>query len=276
VSEPVIVAWAAVSAAGEGAPDSPVFADLDGVAVSRAVLPIRSLWPGAPDRIGRMDRPAAHGLLVAARALAMAGAPPREDTAIIVGTALGCAEVNERYHRGLVTRGADGASPLLFAQTIPSTPAGEIAIALGLRGHTTTVMAGRASGVAALVEARRALALGRCERALVVVGDTVGGDRVRLRHDRGEAPCAEASVALVLARAGEGAALEHAGVTAGDGDDGSTDWLGASGIVELVAWLARADSPRFEHTVRCASGRVGRLRVRRTGADAAVLSSAPR
>jgi len=223
-----------------------------------------------------MDRPAAHGLLVAARALAMAGLGPSDDTAVIVGTSLGCAEVNERYHRGLVARGAEGASPLLFAQTIPSTPAGEIAIALGLRGHAATVMAGRASGVAALVEARRALALGRCERALVVAGDTVGGDRLRLRQARGEGPCAEATVALLLARAGDGAAVEHASVAAGDGGDGAVDWLGASGLVELVAWLARGATGRFEHEVRCASGRVGRLRVRRAGAGPSVLSSPPR
>lgn len=264
MSEPVIVAWAAVTAAGEGAPDAPTFTALDGIMASRAALPIRALWPDAPERVGRMDRPAAHGLLVAARALAMAGLGPSDDTAVIIGTSHGCAEVNERYHRGLVARGAEGASPLLFAQTIPSTPAGEIAIALGLRGHAATVMAGRASGVAALVEARRALALGRCARALVVAGDTAGGDRLRLRRARGEGPCAEATVALVVAREGDGAALEHASVTAGDGGDGGVDWLGASGLVELVAWLTRGEPGRFERAVRCASGRVGTLRVRRS------------
>lgn len=272
MSEVRIVAWAALTAAGEGAPDAPTFTELDGLPVSRAVHAIRARWPAAPDRVGRMDRPAAHALLVAARALSSAGVGPGDDTAVVVGTALGCAEVNERYHRGLVERGADGASPLLFAQTIPSTPAGEAAIAFGLRGHAATVMAGRASGVAALAEARRALTLGRCERALVLAGDTVGPDRLRLRAARGEGPCAEATVALVLAREGGAAALEEARVTAGDGgDDASPDWLGASGLVELVAWLARGAAGVFAREVRCASGRAGVLRAR-----GAVVSSAPR
>jgi hypothetical protein len=262
VSEPVLVAWAALTAAGIGRCEAPTFAPLGGSLVARAVHPVRALWPAAPERVGRIDRPAAHALVVAARALAAAGVGPGDDTALVVGTALGCAEVNERYHRGLVERGAAGASPLLFAQTVPSTPAGEAALAFGLRGHTATVMAGRASGVAALVEARRALALGRCARALVLAGDSVGADRAALRAARGEGPCAEATVALVLAREGEGPRLAGARLTTGDGgDDGGVDWLGASGLVELVAWLERAERGRFGHEVRCASGRVGRLDV---------------
>lgn len=262
----VITAWAALTAAGEGAALAPAWTTLDSITTSRAVIPVRALWPAAPERIGRMDRLSAHALLVAHRALAradLAAAPA--DLAVVIGTSLGCAEVNERYHRALVERGSDGASPLLFAQTIPSAPAGEVAIAFGARGHATTVMAGRASGVAALVEARRAIALGRADAALVIAGDTLGADRVRMRHARGEGPCAEAMVALVVEREGGPrralATLDEARVEGGDAvGDGHPDWLGASGVMELAAWLDAGPRTPFAHALRCASGRRAVLR----------------
>ncbi len=276
VSDFAITAWAALSAAGEGAPHTPHWTEVDGVKTSRITASIRALWPAAPDRTGRMDRASAHALLVAQRALTRSGieADRASSLAVVVGTALGCAEVNERYHRGLVERGSEGASPILFAQTIPSAPAGEIAIALGVRGHATTVMAGRASAVAALIEARRAIALGRAD----------GSPRHRGRHprprpraaapfERAQPAAAEAVVALVLepvdAVRARGraplATLEHASVRVHDGgDDAHPDWLGASGAVELSAWLDDPSrSARFEHEVRCASGRLGALRLRR-------------
>lgn len=261
MSELAITAWAVLSAAGEGA------------ANARITASARALWPAAPDRIGRMDRASAHALVVAQRALSRAGFERVEidAMAVVVGTALGCAEVNERYDRALVERGSEGASPILFAQTIPSAPAGEIAIAFGLRAHAATVMAGRASAVAALVEARRAIALGRAERALVIAGDTLGPDRARLREARALRPAAEAVVALVVERPDVTGArptlatLEHAATRAHTGgDDDHPDWLGASGAMELVAWLADVSlADRFEHEVRCASGRLGALRARR-------------
>ena len=262
----VITAWAALTAAGEGAALTPHWEPLDGITTSRAVIAVRALWPSAPDRIGRMDRLSAHALLVARRALTRAklDAAPH-DLAVVVGTSLGCAEVNERYHRALVERGVEGASPILFAQTIPSAPAGEVAIAFGARGHAATVMAGRASGVAALVEARRAIALGRADAVLVIAGDTLGADRIRLRHSRGEGPCAEAMVALLVERANSPrspiATLDEARVYGdNEGDDAHPDWLGASGVMELAAWLDAGARGPFAHALRCASGRRAVLR----------------
>ena len=221
-----------------------------------------------------MDRPSSHALFVASRCLSHARLDEARtrSLAVIVGTALGCAEVNERYHRGLVERGSEGASPILFAQTIPSAPAGEVAIALGAKGHATTVMAGRASTAAAFVEARRTIALGRADAALVLVGDTLGADRARLRRERGESLAAEASAGFVIERETDAIArgatpvarLETASLSSHDGgDDDHANWLGASGAMELAAWLAEGHGDHFSHDALCASGRRGTLRLRR-------------
>lgn len=275
----VVTGWGITTASGEGPIDTPTWSDTDGLRASRAVLPVRQLWPGAPERVGRMDRLAANALLAAARAVeraGMTGAVPT-DAAVVLGTSLGCAEVNERYHRGLVERGAEGASPLLFAQTIPSTPIGEVAIAFGARGHASTVMAGRASGIAALIEARRALSLRRATVAIVLAVDTVGSDRLRMRASRGEPPCAEAAVALVVeaelsAREAGRVALATLDdayfMTDTHGGDAGVDWLGASGIVELVSWLVRGTTSTFEVRILAAAGSTGVLRATRVSASA--------
>jgi Beta-ketoacyl synthase, N-terminal domain len=232
----------------------------DGVTTPRAA------WPDGPDRLGRMDRPAAWAL-VNARAVA-ASLGRGDDVGVIVGTALGCADVNARYHRGIVTQGPAAASPMLFAQTLPSTPAGEAAITFGMRGHSATVMAGRASGIAAVAEALRALRSGRLRAALVLAGDVIGPDDLSLRTARGAGPAAPGFVALGLVRDDDAppaaprlleASVRGGGVVR-EVDD--LDALGASGLLALARWLDAGDDD-FVTEVRCPSGRVGTLRATR-------------
>lgn len=262
-----IRAWAAMVGGVEGAVDPGARALLGGAQVARAEVSPRERWPEAPSRVRRLDRAALHALLVARSVMPAAAQWPGDEVGVVLGTALGCAEVNSRYHRGLLEGGYDAASPMLFAQTIPSTPVGEVSIAFGLRGHAATIMAGRCSGVAALAEAARALDAGRVRAALVLASDTFGEDEVALRLARGLAPPGEATVALLLCDARDAdadAPRVTARVTTDEGapHEGAIDWLGASGLLELVAWLD-GEGARFERVVRCASGRRGALRASR-------------
>lgn len=255
-----VIAWSARVGDLEGA-GPPI-----GEGPWRATTAPRASWPDGPDRLGRMDRPAAWSLVTARR---VAAALARfDDVGVILGTALGCAEVNARYHRGVVAQGPASASPMLFAQTLPSTPAAEAAIAFGFRGHSATLLAGRASGIAAVAEALRALRSGRLRAALVLAGDAFGPDELALRSARGGGPMAEAFVALGLVRADDApphaprvieATVCHTPATR---DDAGIDALGASGLLELVRWLDARDDD-FHTEVRCPSGRVGTLRATR-------------
>lgn len=237
---------------------------------------VRAAWPDAPARLARMDRACHHALHVAHAALACARLDPdeREALAIVLGTALGCAATTEAFHRGLVRDGPAGASPLLFGYTVCSAPVGELAIAFGARGHQTTLMAGRCSGVAALAEARRALALGRADAALVLAVDVLGGDGLAPLLAHAPRAPVEAAVALLVerpaaaqarGRAPRGvldAATLHRAPRAPTPD--ARDHLGASGLVELSAWL---DAPRgiFEAAVHDDDGLAGALRARACG-----------
>ena len=244
-----VCAWARVTAEGS----------------DRHVGPIRAVWPRAPARVERTDKASALALMVASEVVERAARPPGTQLGVFLGTALGCADVNDRFHRGLISEGVNGASPRLFAQTIPSGPAGEVAIAQRALGHSVTVMAGRCAGLAALVEARRALATGRCDAAVVLAGDVFGDDRTALwGNDRAGAP-REAMVALYLesaeGAAGPGVAVIERVEVHRDAERAALpapDWLGASGLVEFTRWLD-APTERFDAQVRFSDGHQGGL-----------------
>jgi 3-oxoacyl-[acyl-carrier-protein] synthase II len=134
-------------------------------------------WAGAPARLMRMDRLCALTLVAADGALLDAALPPTapewngERTAVVLGTAYGCHATNEDYYRGLVREGLAGASPRLFAYTLPSSPVGEVSIHYGIRGPATALGNGLTSGVDALGEGMALLRAGRAERVLVCAAD---------------------------------------------------------------------------------------------------------
>jgi 3-oxoacyl-[acyl-carrier-protein] synthase II len=83
-------------------------------------------WADKPAKLSRMDRLCALALVAADGAVIDAGCPKLdgERTAVVFGSAYGCHATNEDYYRGLMREGPAGASPRLFAYTLPSSPAG--------------------------------------------------------------------------------------------------------------------------------------------------------
>jgi 3-oxoacyl-[acyl-carrier-protein] synthase II len=214
-------------------------------------------------RAERRDRASALALCVVERLLASVALTEgeRDRCALVHGTALGCAVTNDAYHRKLVTNGPSKSLAGLFGYTVPSAPIGEVSIAFGFRDHQSVLMAGRCSGIAALAEARRILALGRAPRVLVLAGDILGPDRLPWT---GQAP-AEAMVALLVERddGKTGAFLTRAGIERRPGGPpGGLNYLGASGIVELARWF-EGDATSFDTDVIDGSGVVGNLAVER-------------
>jgi 3-oxoacyl-[acyl-carrier-protein] synthase II len=134
---------------------------------------------------------------------ALAPAAPAWDgprTAIVFGTAFGCHATNEEYYRGLLAGGVAGASPRLFAYTLPSSPAGEISIHYGIRGPASTVTPGLTAGAAAIAEGVRHLHSGRADRVLVAAAEVASPLLARLL---GSTPLRDGGAALILERAGD-------------------------------------------------------------------------
>ncbi|MCC6748454.1 MAG: hypothetical protein IT371_12395 [Deltaproteobacteria bacterium] len=166
---------------------------------------------------------------------AAAAAPPTivppARRGLVFGTAMGSHSVNERYYRGLLAEGAAGASPALFAYTLPSTPAAELSIQLGLEGPLVTLALGTGAGLQALGEAAVLLEGGAADWMLAGGAEALG--ETLLRAWLGvETPLAEGAAFAVLSRVADGAWARVAGHARAFGPD--------AGERAVSAVLARA------------------------------------
>ncbi|HEX4457253.1 MAG TPA: beta-ketoacyl synthase N-terminal-like domain-containing protein [Polyangia bacterium] len=184
------------------------------VAPGGAITPAR--WAGKEARLARMDRLCALALVACDGALvdgALTPAAPEWDgerTAIVFGSAYGCHATNEDYYRGLVRDGQLGASPRLFAYTLPSSPVGEISIHYGVRGPATAWCNGLTSGLDAFAEGVALIERGRADRVLVCAAEVATPLLTRIVAGEGpslygDAALVDAGAALLLERAGDAA-----------------------------------------------------------------------
>ena len=115
-------------------------------------------------RPGRLDRPSR--LLLSAAQKAMP-APPG-DSGVFVATEHGAFAANAEHWGHVLASGLSAVSPLIFPATVPSAPAGEVAIALPAMGPNVT-LCGFSSARQIVRMARRALRDGECDGAYVAV-----------------------------------------------------------------------------------------------------------
>jgi hypothetical protein len=157
-------------------------------------------WPDAPRLTaihGRARQPhrqavllvqLAHVLLSARAAFTRkTPSPPQpSETDLLIGTALGSAEADASFVRGLANRGSGFGSPSTFVYTLPTAAPAEVALALGLRGALATFAAGSISGLFAIARAVCHVGQGR-SRACIAGGIELGGTgRGALSHGEGE------------------------------------------------------------------------------------------
>ena len=123
------------------------------------------------------------------------------DIPVVWGSAVGELGPTGRFLDKLL--GPDRASPLNFQNSVYNAPIGHLSIALGLTGHTETLVAGAATGTAVL---ERGLILARRHgRCLLVAGDdlTEGLEAAHLLNGT-EAPLGECVAAVLLHTGDEG------------------------------------------------------------------------
>jgi len=192
-------------------------------------------WAGTPARLSRMDRLCALALVAADGALLDAGAPPLDPdrTAVVFGTAYGCHATNEDYYRGLLKEGLSGASPRLFAYTLPSSPVGEISIHYNIRGPATCCAPGWHAALAALAEGAAHLRTGRADRVIVVAAEVAS----ELLQQITGGPVRDASAAVILERKAGKARLVSVEERFLDLPSERSDTLGVAPLIALVNWL---------------------------------------
>ncbi len=159
-------------AAGERAPVD----DASGACV--AAVPMAAVPADKQARLGRLDRLcrfflAAAYLAVEAADLAIAP-EEAERIGLSFGTGLGCLLTNEEYNRKVVAQGPAAASPRLFTYTVSSAAAGEVSIALGIKGPNVTAHMGFAAGLGAVGYGFDLIQMGKADVVLAGGADVIG------------------------------------------------------------------------------------------------------
>ncbi len=93
------------------------------------------------------------------------------EVGLVLGTMFGSVHTISAFDRRAVTAGPNYAKPMDFANTVINAPAGQTAIWHGLVGVNSTVSAGTASGLLAIVYAAELIRQGRSKALLAGGGD---------------------------------------------------------------------------------------------------------
>jgi len=155
----------------------PCFASLPpelGDGMGAACTKFRSAGIIPPMQNRRLDRPSRFAWVAAHQAFEDACMDPTalgSKLGLCVGTLTGGEEATEAFLRPYFARGPEGASPLLFPNCVAVAISGQLSIAFGLRGPSSTQLAREASTLAALDQAIRWIRLGLVEAMLVVGTD---------------------------------------------------------------------------------------------------------
>ena len=123
-------------------------------------------------RWGQLDNYSRYAFVAARLAMQQAGlldrAEHRQAWGVILGTAWGCMEENQKFDRfEILGDKVQGASPLVFKGTVDNAPAGWLAVAWKLKGPTLTFVSGDGAALEALWSAVGMLESGRAPGLLV-------------------------------------------------------------------------------------------------------------
>lgn len=127
-----------------------------------------------PMQSRRLDRASRFAWVAAHQAFLDAGVDPA-DLGLHLGAALGTMtggnEATEAFLRPYLARGPEGASPMVFPNSVAVSISGYLSTAFGLRGPSVTQLAREGSTLAALEQAQRWLKTGFLQSVLVVGAD---------------------------------------------------------------------------------------------------------
>jgi len=150
-----------------------------------------------PMQLRRLDRTSRFAWVAAHQAFRDAGLDPAtalpgggDRIAVAVGTMSGGSEASEAFMRPYFQRGPEGASPLLFPNTVANAASGHLALAFGLKGPSATFVDRENATFAALDQATRWLRAGLADVTLLLgvdglfplLLDICAGARLLARH----------------------------------------------------------------------------------------------
>jgi 3-oxoacyl-(acyl-carrier-protein) synthase len=125
-------------------------------------------------------------------------------TAVVFGVSNGGVVYTRRFYEQIMKQGAHAVSPLLFPETVYNAPASHLAAALGIDGASYTLVGDNAVGISALHFGAQLIALGECDRVVVVGCEEIDWIVCEAFHEwrLASTPLSEGGSAIVLERNG--------------------------------------------------------------------------
>lgn len=186
------------------------------------------------------------------------------DSSAVVGTRFGAAAYTLDYYDELVRDGLGAGNPLYFAESVPNIGSAQLSLGLGIEGSTLSVSGTMLAAFEAMHLARRHLASGQSERAIVVIAEESHPRveavlrRLGLLDDR---PIAEGAVAFVLER--RSVTTRRGGTAMAVLAETTLQWPGAADLRSVVrairAVCSSEENPDREVLIGEGEGLGGRL-----------------
>lgn len=125
-------------------------------------------------------------------------------TAVVFGVSNGGVVYTRRFYEQIMKQGANAVSPLLFPETVYNAPASHLAAALGIDGASYTLVGDNAVGISALHFGAQLIALGECDRVVVVGCEEIDWIVCEAFHEwrLASTPLSEGGSSVVLERNG--------------------------------------------------------------------------
>jgi 3-oxoacyl-(acyl-carrier-protein) synthase len=157
-------------------------------------------------------------VLAAHQVVEQEGAVPStvgQKAGMVLGTGYGSHLSNEAFQRLLDVEGPSGASPAIFAYTLPSSAVGAISIHLGLKGPNLTLAQGTGAGLHAVATAARMVEQGVAQWMLAGGVDVLSPTLLRAVGEESGGLLAEGAALIALATKRQRALARLAGSACG-------------------------------------------------------------
>lgn len=121
-----------------------------------------------------------------------------EASALVMATMHGASNYTQEFHREIVLQGIDGASPMLFADSVLNAAAGNVSLCFGIRGPAHTIIGGPTAFLKSVRLAKELLEQKEAAMVIVVASEELNEIELSCYSRLGYGPLAEGGGALLL------------------------------------------------------------------------------
>ena len=130
-------------------------------------------------------------------------------TALSMATMHGASNYTQEFHRAIVTEGVEGASPILFSDSVLNAAAGNLSLCYGIKGPAHTLIGATTASFKAVQLGCELLMQDEADTVVVASSEELNEIEIFCYSRLGISPLAEGGGALILARDRNGSSAQE-------------------------------------------------------------------